>query len=284
MSSCAWVQEHAATVVRGDVPDELRGHLEACTTCQKVAAGAALLRADLDLLEAPEPPADLVANTLARLALAGRAPHVEVSGSEAGSRDLAPITPLPSRRRRTSVEFLTSAPLETTNGPPSPRRLLLRLCLQAAAALVLFGICTAFVVVYYPAVTYALEDGRLKNCQERLVRLQKAALRYRAEHPDSPELRDQALSKALVEGGYLDPLDLVCPGHRGKELQERSYLGKLPAGSQALDPDRPIFWDRFGNHSTGYNAVFASGRVETVPVDDFAGWHSRLKSGARDSE
>src|SRR5690606_38201192 len=133
--------------------------------------GARALSEELAAWSAPAAPDDLVARTLARLAVAGPAAEAPAES--------------PRRRRRTGVELLTTAPLAGAPAPevPAPRRLLLRLVVQAAAAAVLFAVSAGFAVMYYPAIAEALEEKRVRACQAKLVALQRAALRYRAERP-----------------------------------------------------------------------------------------------------
>lgn len=263
---CAELRELGPELIRdrpGDLPDALRAHLEECAACGALAAGAAALRADLDRWEPEPPPPALVADTLAALA----------------------VGPTRRGRRRTSVEILLSSPL---SGPPPEeapprRRLLIRLFVQAAAAAILAAVTMGFTVVYYPAVVVALEDRRTHKCQERLRRLQHAALTYRKEHPDAKPLHGVDLRRALIAGGYADVLDFVCPSRKGADLQERSFFGELPAGSAPLSPG-PLFWDRFGNHSSGVNVVYGDGRVELVTVETFAAWYSRALEGDGDGD
>lgn len=265
-AECARARELALELTRdapGDVPAAVREHVEGCPRCAPLGAGARALADELAAWSAPPAPDGLVARTLARLAVAGPA--------------AAAHEPSPRRRRRTGVELLTTAPLAGAPTPeaPAPRRLLLRLALQAAAATVLFAASAGFAVVYYPAIAEALEEKRVRACQTKLVALQRAALRYRSERPTAPALRGAELRLALVQGGYVDELVFVCPGHRGEALRERSFFGELPAGSDPLPAGRPVFWDRFGNHGEGFNVVYADGRVETVTVDALASWHRR---------
>lgn len=267
-AECARVRELALELTRdapGDVPAEVREHADACPRCAPLASGARALADELAAWSAPAAPDDLVARTLARLAVAGAA-------NDARS----------PRRRRTGVELLTTAPLAGSPAPeaPEPRRLLLRLVIQAAAATVLFAVSAGFAVMYYPAIAEALEEKRVRACQAKLVTLQRAALRYRAERPSAPALRGAELRLALVRGGYVDELVFVCPGHHGEALRERSFFGELPAGSDPLPGGRPMFWDRFGNHGEGFNVVYADGRVETVTVDALASWHRRTSGPA----
>lgn len=278
--SCARTREHLPELVRGDAPADVTAHAASCAACQGLVAGAGALRADLDAWTAPPPPADLVERTLARLALAPREDEPLPLPLPRPAPDLRP-------RRRTSVEFLTSAlggggeviPLV----PPTRRQLALRLFVQAAAAVVMFGVCTTFVAVFYPAVTHALEQRRLEACQAPLLRVHRAIARYREERPDAPPLRGVELRHALVEGGYLRPEDLVCPGPRGHDLGANSFVAELPPADPAapakLPPDRPIVWDRFGNHAEGFNVVYGDGRVDVVSVDGLARWMERRAEG-----
>jgi hypothetical protein len=269
--SCEWIRGRAAELVAGrcELSDDVRLHLEACSSCRAITEGAGVLRADLDAWSAPEPPDDLLERTMARLALAG-----------AAAPPSAPPEPVPApltlhrggRRRRTSVELLTATHLRADHQAPTRGRLVVRLLVQAAAAAVLFGVCTTFVAVFYPAVTYALEERRVQRCQDQLTRLGQAARRYHDEHPEAAALHGAELRRALIRGGYADPHDFVCPGHAGKELGERAYVGSLPPGSEPLPLDRPVIYDRFANHSSGFNVAYGSGRVETITIDAFATW------------
>ena len=192
----------------------------------------------------------------------------------------APARP---KRRSTVIEVLTSAPLaDTPAEPPSRQRLVLRVAVQVAAAVLLFGISSTFVAVFYPAVTYALEERDVHRCQEQLERLHAAALRYRAEHPEAKRLRGPELRRALIRGGYAAEADFVCPSRRGRQLGARSYQGDLPAGSEALEATRPLFWDTFSNHGTGFNVVRGSGKVTQIAVDDLSTlWQAQQDEGAR---
>lgn len=274
-AECEWVQANAAQLVRDapqdGAPESIEAHVASCAACEAVVAGARSLGRDLDRWESAAPADDLVARTMARLALANAQP---VGASLEGE---GRIVPMPRRRRRTTVELLTSAALpgeDVAADPPPRRRLLMRLFVQSAAALVLFGVCTSFVAVFYPAVTHALEDGRVTRCQQRLVRLQQAAVRYHQERPDAHDLRGPDLRQALIQGGYADPLDFICPGHKGRDMRERSYVGFLPGGAAPVTSSTPIYWDRFGNHSSGFNVVYGDGKVEQVRAEDFAAWRS----------
>lgn len=277
MSTCARTREHLAELVRGDAPEEVRAHATGCAACQALVSGGAAVRADLDAWTVPAPPDDLVERALARMALAGGG----------GGDDLPLPTPLPaptSPRRRTSVELLTSSALGVGADiiplvPPTRRQLVVRLFVQAAAALVMFGVCTTFVAVFYPAVTHALEQRRLGACQEHLKKVGEAIRRYRQERPDAPPLRGAELRHALVEGGYLDPRHLECAGPRGRDLGANSFVAELPPADPAapatLPPGRPVAWDRFGNHAEGFNVVYGDGRVEVVSVEGLARWMQR---------
>ena len=280
MSECAWVEERADALVRGERPPAgIAQHVEACPECRSTREGAARLRADLERWDVPEPPSDLVERTLARMAFAGRGAPDEDDAAPTGTERRGELLSFAQARRRTSFEVLTSLPLEPPPGSvaPSRRRLLVRLCVQAAAAALLFAVCTGFTAVFYPAITSALEDRRMDQCRQQLQRLQRGALLYRGEHPDGPDLRASELRRALVEAGYVDELDFVCPGHAGQDLQERSFVGALPGGAAPLAGNQALFWDRFGNHAFGFNVVYADGRAEVVRVDDFARW--RLTGG-----
>lgn len=271
MTDCTTVKDALGGLVRGDrLAEAEAAHLASCAACGALAEGAAALRGGLDAWRAPPPPDDLVERTLARLALASTQP---------AEPEAIPL-PIPApKRRRSSVELLTSAPFDggvVIPFAPTRRQLWTRVVTQAAAAVVLFAASTAFVAVYYPAVTHAIDERRVLRCQDQLRRLAAAAVRYRREHPTGPELRGAALRGALVHGGYLDPHDLECPGPRGRDLRESSYMGVLPASPAGapgtLAPDVPLFWDLFGNHADGFDVVHADGRVRLLGAVDLDAW------------
>ncbi len=292
--SCERTREHLAELVRGDAPADVVAHADACAACGQVARGARAMRADLDAWAAPAPPDDLVERALAGIALAAVASRGDDVDLPPGAPAPAPpegqVIPFPGAlpeaarpRRRSSVEILTSAALGLGEVAlpvaPTRRQLALRVVLQAAAALVLFGVSTTFVAVFYPAVVHAVEQRRVHDCQARLREVAAAIVRYRQERPDAPALRGAALRAALVEGGSLDRGALVCPGPRGADLAENSFVAELPPADPAdpavIPPGRPLCWDRFGNHAEGFNVVYAGGRVEVVPVEGLARWMGR---------
>lgn len=295
MTDCARTREHLPELVRGDAPDDVRAHVAGCDACRPLALGAGALAADLGAWTVPAAPDDLVARTLAGLALVSMregareaAPAGIVTTAASLGRVLPMPLPLPESarpRRRSSVEILTSAPLGEVIPlvPPTRRQLALRVLVQAAAALLLFGVSTTFVAVFYPAMIHAVEQKRLGDCQERLRVVAAAMKRYRQERPDAPELRGSALRAALVQGGYVDAAALVCPGPRGHDLGENSFMAELPPADPArpdvLPAGRPVCWDRFGNHAEGFNVVYGDGRVEVVPVDGLARWMQRGAPG-----
>ena len=279
-----WVEENAGELVRDGVPPELAAAIAADAELAAMARGAEALRGQMDAWRDEAPPDDLVERSLARIALAaavGGPVEEEQAGGEAAAAG-APageVIPFPTqapaaaparpKRRSTVIEVLTSAPLaDTPAEPPSRQRLVLRVAVQVAAAVLLFGISSTFVAVFYPAVTYALEERDVNHCQQQLERLHAAALRYRAEHPEAKRLRGAELRRALIRGGYAAEADFVCPSRRGRQLGLRSYQGDLPAGSEELDATRPLFWDTFSNHGTGFNVVRGSGKVTQIAVDD----------------
>jgi hypothetical protein len=262
---CARARDHLAELVRGDaLPDDLRAHVDACAACGALARGSAAMKGALDGWGVAPPADDLVERSLARLALAGASAEGE---GQAGPRP----------RRRSSVELLTSVPFaggQVVPFPPTRRQLALRVFTQAAAALLLFAASTSFVAVFYPAVVHAIDERHVHRCQERLQTLARAARAYAAEHPEARDLRGVALRQALVDGGYADPHDFVCPGPRGKDLGENSYVGAFGAGG-------PVFWDRFGNHADGFNVVDLDGRVRCMAVDDLQAWLPRGEAAPR---
>ncbi|MGE0712943.1 MAG: hypothetical protein AB7N76_04100 [Planctomycetota bacterium] len=274
----------AARLVRDGVPDQV-GELD--EDLARAARGAARLGAELATWEAPAPPEDLIERTLARMALAGARPAggAEDPAPEKAGELISFPTPAPAARRSTVVEVLTSAPLADAPAvAPTPRRLLLRVVLQSAAAVLFFALTSAFVAVYYPAITHALQERDLGRCQAQLRRLHAAAQRYREEHPAGPRLRGADLRRALIQGGYASERDFTCPSRRGQKLGARSYQGDLPAGVAAVGSgaQHPLFWDTPSNHDTAFNVVRQSGRVQSVPVEDLGVlWRER---GAEESE
>lgn len=212
----------------------------------ELAAGARALRAELDAWADPEPPADLAQRTLARIALAGASPAAD------------------EHEARGALEVLTTQPFAATPGTKR-RGLLVRLCVQALAACLLFGISASFTALVYPAVVHALEEGRLESCQSRLKHLARALHAYRQDHPDEEQPSNAALRRALIDGGYAEPADFVCPGAGGDLYGPESYVGTVLAESD----DQPVYWDRFGNHPQGINVVYADARVELLDVMDF---------------
>jgi hypothetical protein len=276
---CDWVRDNAPALVRGaSPPPDVALHIAECVGCRAVTEGATALRADLDGWVAPEPPADLIERSLARMAMGGgdSAP-ISAPISESISESISAPELTVHRRRRTSVEILTGTPVAGGEGAAAPRgrSLLWRLVGQAAAAALLFTVCTTFVAVFYPAVTLALEDRRTHSCQVQLSRLAKGAVQYHREHPEGLAMQGNQLRRALEAGGYCDAKDFVCPGKSGRQLRERSYSGRIPAGSETLAVDEPLFLDRFTNHSSGFNVVYPTGRAEIVTVDAFSVWLSR---------
>jgi hypothetical protein len=281
MSAREWMENDPARLIRDGVPPEHASGAAADPQLAAMAAGAQALHDSLSAWEDTEPPADLVERTLAGLALAAHAdagspaPASEVAEPPAAEGE---IVPFPRRRRSTVVERLTQAPLtDVPHEAPTPRRLLFRVVVQAAAAAVLFVVCSSFAVVFYPAVTHALEERDVVLCQEQLRRLNAAALRYRAEHPQGERLCGANLRRALVRGGYASEQDFTCPSRRGRQLGSSSYQGDLPGGVAPVASRHVLFWDTFTNHGTsGFNVVRIDGRVQQVAVDDLGVlWRSR---------
>ena len=301
---CIWLEDAGALLVQREgfpegLAPELREALESCPECQAALAGAGHLRARLAEWPAPEPAPDLIERSLAAIALKAAlsppeeserlvgevipfptptlAPAKEAAVQEAASEGKAP------RRRTTVIELLVTPPL---SGPvasvaPTRGRLAFRFLLQAAAAVVLFGISSIFVATYYPAVSHALEERDQVECQKRLRHLRAASIRYRNEHPEGGALVGFELRRELIRGGYADETDFVCPSERGQELGVRSYLGEIPAAgvaqaASASQGERPVFWDRFGNHSSGFNLIRLDGRVSLVSEENLPRW--RLQS------
>ena len=195
------------------------------------------------LIERTEPTADLAERTLARIALAAAAPPVHEPHSALEVLTTQPFAPAPGTKRR---------------------GLVIRLCVQALAACLLFGVSASFTAFVYPAVVHALEEGRLEACQLRLTRLARALEAYRNANPGADPLHGAALRRALIEGGFATAEDFVCPGAGGDLHGVDSFVGAKPGARD----DYPVFWDRFGNHPQGFNVVYADARVELLDVND----------------
>ena len=280
MTLCDRVAADAAAWVRGDaLPDDLAAHTETCPDCRALLDGAAGLRDVLGRWEVEEPPADLTARTLAKIALT----PPELSPVDLGEG--GEVIPFPARKR-SSVEILVGSALPGDHEPiplqaPSRRDLWSRLLIQSAAAALLVGVCTTFAGAFYPAAVHAWERRHLVECRGHLQELRDAVARYRRERPDAEALRGWELRHALIEGGYLDVTAFTCPSPHGRELLERSYVGQLPPPDpddpETLPADLPIFWDRFGNHTEGFNVIYGDGRTATVEVDELPRWIAHMR-------
>ncbi|MEZ0227579.1 MAG: hypothetical protein ACAI25_03085, partial [Planctomycetota bacterium] len=216
---------------------------------------------DLGTLAAPEPSADLVARTLARVRLSS-------SLEEAPAAPLAPIISFePARPKRKTAAQL----LETWALPgPAPRtatpveRIWLRLSIQAAAAVLIFAICTFSTLQFYPAYVEALEERDVRACQEHLRSLESAVTRYAKDHPEAvaQAVQGLALRRALIEGGYAKADDFVCPHVRGATQGSLCYFVRLP---DSRPGGRIVAWDHFGNHGGGtLNVIRQGGRPELL--------------------
>lgn len=264
---CERVKDEADLLVRGEPPEELAAHARECAGCAAVLQGARSLARDLDAWRAPAAD-DLVERTLARLAVAGATP--EPAGE---------TIPFAAARRRSSVELLTEPPGSITSPiPPTRRQLVWRVLVQSAAAGLLAVVCTGLGAVLSPVVVQALEDKELDRCRARLQRVGEKVLLYRKEHPDAGRMGGAELRAALVEGGYLDETELLCPAHDVPGAT--GYALELPAPDELGDP--PLVWDQFRHHTAGINVVYASGRAELVRAVDLGTWARRLRSSARE--
>ncbi len=248
---CQQISELAPELVRGRTLEAAQQeHVTACAECARVLAGARTLGRELAAVEVPDPSAELVARTLARIRLA------EATESPASE-------PAPRKRRRT-VEILEAWALP---GPAPqvalPRdRAWLRIGIQAAAA-VLIVTCTSFATLaLYPSYVAALEERDVHGCQEHLHTLEAAIAKFVREHPEAAHqeepLQGRALQTALVRGGYAREEDFLCPSVRGARPGALCYFMKLPDPSLA---ERPVAWDRFGNHGGGLINVVRPGRA-----------------------
>src|SRR5262245_19764755 len=94
---CAEIQDLAPELVRGRALEGAhREHAATCEVCRSVLAGAHALGRDLGALDAPEPSADLVARTLARVRLAAAVEEPSPTGIVGG----APASPAEPARPR----------------------------------------------------------------------------------------------------------------------------------------------------------------------------------------
>jgi hypothetical protein len=271
--ACERVRAEADLLVREEPGGELLEHCRACAACAAVLEGARGLRAQLQAFAAPAPPADLTERTLARLAVAALSP----AGEEAPAGELVQLPARALRRRTSMVERLTEPP-GAIQSPiaPTRRQLAWRLVIQSAAAVLLAATCAGLGAAMYPAVVEALEERRQDRCQERLRRLGEALRTYRREHPDAPASAGAELRAALVQGGYSDETDLLCPSHAAPGAT--GYALELPAADEPGDP--PVCWDQFRHHPVGINVVYRSGRSELVRAADLATWARRLRAPA----
>lgn len=272
---------------------EQDAHVAACPACARAVSGARALGERLGAWSAPDPAADLVARTLARIrlaeAMAPREPSQRLAllpGGAAPPPPPAPVQGTPevldrAHRRRSSVELLATWAL------PGPRpavvempkqKLGLRLAIQAAAAAVLVVVCAGAGVAVsaaYPSFVEAWESQSVHRCQEKLARLGQALARYRREHPASEQdpSDPSSIRDALVRGGYARDEDFVCPA-------THSPLGAVSYNLSFAAPNAPgrtiVGYDHFRNHGTSINVLRADGRIENLDEDQLA---KRLAAG-----
>lgn len=273
--TCERVRADAGELVRAEPPAELEAHARECGECAAVLAGARALRRDLDGWSAPAPAADLVERTLASLAVRSLAAGGEPRG------EVVPFPAGPATRRRSSVEILTEPPGAITSPvAPTRRQLAWRVVVQSAAAALLATVCIGLGAAGYPVVVEALEEGRMERCQERLHRVQAALVAYRAGHPDAAHPSGPELRAALIQGGYLDETELLCPAHQTPGAS--GYSLELPGVDEPGDP--PVAWDQFRHHPGGINVIYRSGRAELVRAADLGTWARRLREPAGEDE
>lgn len=268
---CAEVQDLAPELVRGRaLAGAHADHVASCEVCRSVLAGARVLARDLGTLETPEPSADLVARTLARVRLASA-----VAASTSGEMPAAVVVEPARPRRRTTAQLLSTWALPG----PAPRvaapveRLWLRIGIQAAAAVLIFAVCTFATLQLYPAYVEALEERHVRDCQEHLRALESAVTRYAKDHPETSKgepLQGLALRDALVKGSYVSEDTFLCPHVRGARPGSLCYFVRLP---DTRPGGRIVAWDHFGNHGGGtLNVVRQGGKPELLEGGRLWAW------------
>jgi hypothetical protein len=255
VTTCARTEEILVLASRGEPePDEVRGHALTCEACREALAGARRAGEALRAWADPEPPADLLARTLARIAVAN------VASDPAPHAPAPAAAPAPARRRAAEVLASPIPGLAPRRGRPG-----VRVLLQALAASVLFLASAGLVAAFYPGVMEAMRDDNERLCQEHLKRIAAALRRYRELHPeatvDSTEKRGRRLRDALVLAGLASRADFHCPGMRaGRVDADLGYVLKLPA---SLDKDsrEPVAWDCFDNHRPIVHVAYSDGSI-----------------------
>jgi hypothetical protein len=254
VSTCGRTEEILVLASRGEPePDDVRGHALACEACRDALDGARRAGEALRAWADPEPPADLLARTLARIAVAN------VASGAAPAAAPAPAA-VPARRRAAEVLASPIPVLAPRRGRPA-----LRVLLQALAASVLFLASAGLVAAFYPGVMEALREDHERECQEHLKRIAAALRRYRELHPeatvDSNEKRGRRLRDALVLAGLASRADFHCPGMRaGRVDGDLGYVLKLPA-SIDKDSREPVAWDCFDNHRPIVHVAYSDGSI-----------------------
>jgi hypothetical protein len=155
----------------------------------------------------------------------------------------------------------------------------LRVLLQAAAAIVVFVVTTAFTIKFYPVFAQAFEESRVRACQERLRTIAGALVRFRAEHPECADFRGLRLKGALVEGGYAREEVFACPSVRDAPAGALCYFLRLPDERAGV---RALAWDHFGNHgSHALNMVDEKGRPVLLEGEQLWAWLPQQGGEAR---
>jgi hypothetical protein len=272
-ASCDAIREALAGVVSAPGAGEpaldplLAEHAASCESCRRALSGARALGRELATWTALEPPEGLAARTLVRVRRA-RLDEAEPASPPVPS----PALPVPillergSSARRSSVELLALWALPGPRPASTARdRLGLRIAIQAAAAVLLFVLCTSFTVLFYPVVVLALEESRERVCQEHLARVGHALVSYRRDHPDTAgdPRGSYAIRDALVRGGYARLEDFECPA--AARAGAGSFFLKLPEPNA---PERAVLaWDQLGNHGSGINVVLNDGHIEHIDAE-----------------
>ncbi|MBI3726382.1 hypothetical protein HY251_20845 [bacterium] len=259
----------------------LARHAASCPSCSRVAQGARRLGRELAAWAPVEAPDELAERTLARVRLAGALDDPAALGAAPSA--LAPAEDAAHRERKPasrSVDILAAwalpGPRPALAAPPRAR--LRFLTAQAAAAVLIFLLTSGFAITFYPVFVEALEESRVQACQARLGKVTVALRAYRKDHPDADvsELKGTALRDALVHGGYLVPQDLLCPAVHGARPGMVCFELRVPDAD--CDPQCVLAWDRFGNHSGGFDIAYADGHTEYVETRDFSTWLARVRS------
>jgi prepilin-type processing-associated H-X9-DG protein len=99
------------------------------------------------------------------------------------------------------------------------------------------------------------------RCSSNLEEIGVAVSAYIAEHPEGAITLD-----GLVELGYLEKGDLVCPSAR----DERPNYVLVPRLREEVGPaGRILAYEPLSNHGHGANVLFAGGKCKFIPKEQF---------------